>query len=85
LALLVEGFHGALEDVFAQRLMIGPALPGARRLDDLDVETLIAEKAFVAGDQQRQIVNGVHHRRLYFLQPHDIPPDVFFPAMLARP
>jgi hypothetical protein len=44
--------------------MIGAPLAGARGLDDFDVETLIGEEAFVTGDQERQVMNRVHHRRL---------------------
>jgi len=66
LALLVELLHGALEDVVAQRLVIRPALPGARRLDDLHVQPLVGEEAFVARHQQGQVVDGIHHRGFDF-------------------
>src|SRR5712691_2505485 len=68
LALVVERLHGALEYVLPQRLMVGIALPRSRRLHDVDVETLITEKTLVAGHEQRQVVDRVHHRNSHFLQ-----------------
>ena len=61
LAGVVERLHLALEDVVAQRLMIGAVLAGARRLENLDVEPFVLEEAFVARHQKRQVVNGIHH------------------------
>ena len=68
LALVVERFHGALEDVLAQRLVVGVALARPRRLEDLDVQALVPEEALVARDQERQVVDRVHHRNLHLLQ-----------------
>jgi hypothetical protein len=51
--LLVERFHGALEDVVAQRLAVGASLAGAGGLDDLHVEALVGEETLVAGHQER--------------------------------
>src|SRR2546422_2454663 len=68
LALVVERLHGALEYVLPQRLMVGIALPRSRRLHDVDVETLVTEKTLVAGHEQRQVVDRVHHRNSHFLQ-----------------
>ena len=68
-ALVVERLHGAVENVGAQRLVIRVPLAGAGRLHDLYVESLVAEEAFVACDEQGQVVDRVHHRCLDFL--HD--------------
>src|SRR5581483_398768 len=56
------------EDVVAQRLVVGVALAGPRRLQDVHVEALVAEEALVARDQQRQVVDRVHHRHVHLLQ-----------------
>src|ERR1700732_4295383 len=68
LALLVERFHGALEDVGAQSLMVGLALRRARRLQNLDIQSFVPEEAFVTRYQQWQVVDGIHHRNSNLLQ-----------------
>src|SRR5258705_4911408 len=68
LAVVVERLHGALEYVLPEGLVVGVALPRARRLDDVDVESLVLEKALVSSDQQRQVVDRVHHRNPHFFQ-----------------
>src|SRR5437660_11250809 len=44
LALVVKRLHGALEDVLAQRLVVGVALPRPRSIQDVDVESFVPEK-----------------------------------------
>src|SRR5262249_9170740 len=68
LALVVERLHGALEDVLAQRLVVGVALARPGGLQDLDVQALVPEEALVARHEQRQVVDRVHHRDPHFLQ-----------------
>jgi hypothetical protein len=62
LAVLVGRFERAFEDVIAQRPVIGCMLTGTGRHQDLDVEAFVAEETFVARDQERQVVHGIHHR-----------------------
>jgi hypothetical protein len=68
LALVVCRLQAALEDVVLQRPVVGIVLATAWRDEDVDVETLVAEKALVARDQQRQVVDRVHHRGFDFSQ-----------------
>ena len=68
LTLLIKGFHRAVENVVAQRLVIGAVLAGAGGFQDFDIEPLVPEEALVAGDEQGQVVDGVHHRRRDFFQ-----------------
>ena len=42
--------------------LVGSVLAAPRRLEDLDIEALVPEEAFVTGDDQRQIVHRIHHR-----------------------
>ena len=67
LALVVERLHGAREDVVLERAVVGGGLAAAGRGEHRHVEALVAEIAFVARDQQRQVVDRVHHRRRDFL------------------
>src|SRR6266480_4083421 len=75
-ALIVKRLHGAIEHVGAQGLVVRVALTGTRGADDLHVQALVPEEPFVAGHQQGQIVDGVHHRCPYFLKRcgHGAPP-----------
>ena len=68
LAVFVRRLQSAFENVVAQCAVIGCVLAGARGLEDLDVQTLVPEEAFVAGHKQREVVDRIHHRRSYFLK-----------------
>jgi hypothetical protein len=54
--------------------------------DELDVEAFVPEETFVAGDEDRQVMDGIHDRDLGFLldaglsgellKRHGVPPGV---------
>ena len=58
---VVEGFHGAVEDLMAQRLAVDIDLRSAWRVDDRHIEPLVTEQAFISGHEHRQVMNGIHH------------------------
>lgn len=80
LALVIGRFQAALEDVVLQGAVVGIVLTASGRDQDVDFETLVAEEALIARDQQRQVVDRVHHRGFDFLKlGHGV-----LPKMIAR-
>src|SRR5215470_14893454 len=78
LALFIGRFHGSIKDVVAQGLVVGIPLAGAWGFKNRHIQSFISEESLVSSNQERQIMDGIHHRRRYSPETSDCSTHQFF-------